>query len=326
MIFQNIEFHNVAELVPEGEGFHLLRIPSALREKVNASMQNTCRYGTGVELRFRLKGESADIRLSTAPTAGVRAACLFYGSIQAGWQTLIQPLSGEPTTLHITRPANMDVLKTISAEQHLPFDPEVFRLILPSCACQFYGVEGDVEPPRPEDVPVKTYLAYGSSITHGSLGLMMPYSYPFRIGQMLGCDSINLGFAGSAHMEKEVAEYIVSRKDWDFASVEMGINTVDSFTPEQFEERIDTFTSILASDSRPVFATSIFGYNSPGPQEKAECFRKIVRKYASDRLIFTEGLELLNNPAFISADLVHPSTEGLAQIAQRWSAIMKQHL
>jgi len=208
----------------------------------------------------------------------------------------------------------------------LPFDPELFRLVLPSARCLFEGVEGDIEPPRAADLPGKTWLAYGSSITHGSLGLMMPYSYPFRIAQKLGCDHFNMGFAGAAHLEKEVAEYIVSRKDWDFASVEMGVNMVGGYTPEQFEERVDAFTSILAQDGRPVFATDIFGHNIPNVQEKAELFRAIVRKYAQKRLIFTEGLELLNNPAFISEDLVHPSLEGLAQIANRWSTIMRSHL
>lgn len=327
MIFHNIDFHNIAELIPEGNAMRLIRIPSALREKVNPTMQNNaCLASTGAELRFRLKGPSADIRLRLEPSSGSPLACLYYGSVQAGWQTLIHPLSAEGSTIHIERPSNMEDIARISQEQHLPFDPELFRLVLPSARCLFEGVEGDVEPPRPEDLPARTYLAYGSSITHGSLGLMMPYSYPFRIAQKLGCDHFNLGFAGSAHLEKEVAEYIVSRKDWDFASVEMGINMVGSFTPEQFEERVDTFTSILAKDGRPIFATSLFGHNLPDSQEQSELFRSIVRKYAQERLIFTEGLELLNNPAFISQDLVHPSLEGLAQIADRWSAVMRSHL
>lgn len=327
MIYQNMDFHNVAELIPEGKAMRLVRIPHALRQKVNPAMRDVaCLTATGAELRFRLRGPGAKIRLRLEAFSGTPVACLYYGSIQAGWQTLIHPISEEGSTLHIERPANMEEIIRISREQQLPFDPELFRLVLPSARCLFEGVEGDIEPPRAADLPGKTWLAYGSSITHGSLGLMMPYSYPFRIAQKLGCDHFNMGFAGAAHLEKEVAEYIVSRKDWDFASVEMGVNMVGGYTPEQFEERVDAFTSILAQDGRPVFATDIFGHNIPNVQEKAELFRAIVRKYAQKRLIFTEGLELLNNPAFISEDLVHPSLEGLAQIANRWSAIMRSHL
>ncbi len=57
-------------------------------------------------------------------------------------------------------------------------------------------MKGKVEPPRSGDLPEKTYLAYGSSITHGSLGLIQPDSYAFRIAQQLGTDYLNLGFAG----------------------------------------------------------------------------------------------------------------------------------
>mgnify|MGYP002555374518 FL=1 len=49
----------------------------------------------------------------------------------------------------------------------------------------------------------------------------------FRNAQALGVDYLNLGFAGNALMEEEMANYLVSRRDWDFASVEMGINTTE---------------------------------------------------------------------------------------------------
>lgn len=91
--------------------------------------------------------------------------------------------------------------------------------------------------------------------------MVAPYTYPFRAAQKFNCDYLNLGFAGAAQMEKAMAEYLISRKDWDFASVEMGMNMVKSFTEEQFEERIKGFVEVLTRDDRPVFATSIFGFN-----------------------------------------------------------------
>lgn len=131
------------------------------------------------------------------------------------------------------------------------------------CAVIFAGVEGRTALPAADQLPQKTYLAYGSSITHGSLSLIQPDCYVFRNAQALGVDYLNLGFAGNALMEEEMANYLVSRRDWDFASVEMGINTterVKEFPLEVFEERIDRFTAVLARDPRPVFATSFFGY------------------------------------------------------------------
>jgi hypothetical protein len=110
--------------------------------------------------------------------------------------------------------------------------------------------------------------------------LIQPDSYAFRIAQQLGTDYLNLGFAGCALMEEEMAEYLISRKDWDFASVEMGINAVGEkrrLELAEFERRIDRFTQILAADPRPVFATSIFVFNGEdAEQELAEKLERLA--------------------------------------------------
>ena len=136
---------------------------------------------------------------------------------------------------------------------------------------------------------------------------------------------MNQGYAGSAFMEKPMAEYIVSRKDWTFASVEMGINMLKKpLSDAAYEKRIEEFMGILAADGRPVFVTDIFTHNGD-MQERTELFREIVRKHAEGtKLIYTPGKQLLSNPEYISADMTHPTGEGLSQIAERWSEIMRQ--
>ena len=326
MIFENIEFHNVEEMIRCEKGYQMLRIPSYVREQINpAARDEMSRFSTGVEIRFRLKGDSANIILSVDDNAEAQVAYIYYGSFQGGWQYSSKIIQNE-TKIIIPRHSDLSVLKEIAEAGSLPFDPEVVRIVLPYGSCYYVAVEGDVEPPLRSQLPRISYLAYGSSITHGSLSLAAPYTYPFRISQMLCCDYYNLGFAGSAHMEKVMAEYIVSRKDWAFASVEMGVNMLKpEYSLKLFEKRVREFIDILAKDPRPVFATSIFGFNGQD-QEKADKLRKIVKESASDKLIFTDGLELLNTSTYISADLIHPSLEGIAQISERWCAIMKDYL
>lgn len=325
MIFSNIEFHNVEEMIKCDKGYRMIRVPSQVREKLNPrAKDDTSFYSTGIELRFRLKGDSATVILSVNDNLEAQVAYIYYGSFQGGWQYSSKTINKE-TRITIPKNNNLDTLKEITNSRGLAFDPEVVRIVLPYGICYFVGIEGEVEPPLKEQLPKKTYLAYGSSITHGSLALAAPYTYPFRISQMLNCDYLNLGFAGSAHLEREMAEYIVSRKDWDFASLEMGINMLATYSYEEFEERVKIFTDILAADKRPVFATSIFGFTGPD-QEKADKFREIVRKHASDKFIFTDGLELLSDPAYISADLVHPTLEGIANISERWYHVMKNYV
>lgn len=322
MIAWNIDFHNVAELVPYQDGHIMHRVPADVRAHLNEGLrERSSWYATGVELRFRLRSDQAVIRLRTLPMAEAQVAHVYYGSMQGGWQNSSRLITTQATDLIIPRPGNPDQLTEIHRSCALPFSPEVVRVVLPYGSLVFLGIEGDVEPPRPEDLPERTYLAYGSSITHGSLALDMPHTYAFRIAQMLGCDYRNLGFAGTAHLEKEMAEYIVSRQDWDFASVEMGINMLLCFSLADFERRVDDFTAILAADPRPVFATSLFGFWGEH-QQKAAQMRQIVGKYAQERLHYIDGLELLDHPAYLSQDMVHPSLEGQDQIARRWQALM----
>ena len=59
---------------------------------------------------------------------------------------------------------------------------------------------------------------------------------------------------------------------------------------------------------------------------KAHQYRKIVEKYASESFLYTDGLELLNYPPYISQDLVHPSTEGIAEIVSEWLCVMKEYV
>ena len=173
-------------------------------------------------------------------------------------------------------------------------------------------------------------LAYGSSITHGSLALAAPYSYCFRVAQMMNCDYINLGFAGSAQMEEGMAEYIMSRKDWDFASFEMGINMID--LPEKlFEENVCRFTEAFTKEERPIFFTDIYGSNEQEPNQTTIIrYREIARqqflKHLSQKknAVYVSGLELLNNPSFLSQDLTHPSLEGIDEIAKNWFHVMSR--
>lgn len=326
MIFQNIDFHNVAQLTPEGDGWMMWRFPQELRPQLNTRLCNDIsHFNSGVELRFRIKGEGVTLLLRSMPELEAQVAHIYYGSFQGGWERSARMIGTEVTRVHIPAAANLDALRQISENAHLPYDPALVRVVLPYGTCIYLGCEGEVEPPLPGDTPAKTYLAYGSSITHGSLALSAPHTYAFRIAQLLGTDYLNLGCAGTAHLEEAMARHIVDRKDWDFASVEMGINMLGSFTAEDFEARVDRFTAILAADGRPVFATSLFHFNGDD-QAKGMAFRRIVRKYAEERLHFIDGLELLENPAFLAQDMVHPSLEGQEQIARRWSEFMKARL
>lgn len=327
MLFDGMEFHNVEEMKETEKGYALLRLPKSVREQMNDGVKNSL-ASTGVEIRFKMKSDTINLYLCADLAEEAQPAYIFYGSFQGGWQNSSRMIGTEKTKLTIKRPDNLRDLKRMTRELELGFDPEVVRVILPYVNCYYVGREGEVEVPEKEEMPDRVYLAYGSSITHGSLALAPVYTYPFRIAQKMNCDYINLGFAGSAYMEKVMAEYIVSRKDWDFASVEMGINMCnDNFTKEEFEERIQEFVPVLNRDSRPIFATDIFGCNRLERQEKVTQYREIVKKHTGGtKLVYTCGLDLLDNPAYLSQDDTHPSLEGIQEITENWLKVMKKYV
>lgn len=327
MDHQNIRFHNVEELEPVEGGWLLRRIGAAARARISPGVQENC-FATGIELRFTMPDGAVDLLLKTIPQAEAATAHIFFGSFQGGWEYSSKNIGADMTRIHIEYPTKLATLRRITAEKQLAFAPEVVRVVLPYVPVIFAGVEGRTALPTADQLPQKTYLAYGSSITHGSLSLIQPDCYVFRNAQALGVDYLNLGFAGNALMEEEMANYLVSRRDWDFASVEMGINTterVKEFPLEVFEERIDRFTAVLARDPRPVFATSFFRYLDEDT-DRTDKMRQIVRRYAAERLIFTDGLQLLDDETLISADGTHPDARGQEQIAARWSRIMAETL
>ena len=326
MIFDQMEFHNVEAMVWEEDGYKMSRLPRDVAKQLDQGLRdNTSFFSTGVEVRFRLTGEEVKLHFRAAPDEEAQTALIFYGSIQGGWQYSAKAIGEKETVITVKYPEELGKLEAISKQAKLPFSPRMVRILLPYGTCHYLGKEGDTEPPHKSDAPGECYLAYGSSITHGGMALMTPWTYPFQIACKFGMDYINQGYAGSAFMEKPMAEYIVSRKDWTFASVEMGINMLNNpLSDAAYEQRIKEFIEILAADSRPVFVTDIFTHNGE-KQERTELFRDIVRKHAEGtNLIYTPGKQLLCNPEYISADMTHPTREGIAQIAERWSEIMQR--
>lgn len=326
MIFDQMEFHNVEAMVWEEDGYKMSRLPRDVAKQLDQGIRdNTSFLSTGVEVRFRLTGEEVKLHFRAAPDEEAQTALIFYGSIQGGWQYSAKAIGEKETVITVKYPEELGKLEAISKQAKLPFSPRMVRILLPYGTCHYLGKEGDTEPPHKSDAPGECYLAYGSSITHGGMALMTPWTYPFQIACKFGMDYINQGYAGSAFMEKPMAEYIVSRKDWTFASVEMGINMLNNpLSDAAYEQRIKEFIEILAADIRPVFVTDIFTHNGE-KQERTELFRDIVRKHAEGtNLIYTPGKQLLCNPEYISADMTHPTREGIAQIAERWSEIMQR--
>lgn len=215
----------------------------------------------------------------------------------------------------------------------LDWDPHVLRVIFNRGVYRLIDVIGDVQPPKKSQTPEKTLLVYGSSITHGSNALSSPNTWPSVLAHHLNVDLINLGMAGSCHMEPEMLNYLARLGEdgqWDSAILELGINALD-WADEKIVPRVTNTLKQVAgrNPDKQIFVISPFYCHDDFKQGgKAEHWRErieeICKELAFPNVRYLNGKDLLGDMSLISADEVHPNIYGVAQIAQRLTDILKK--
>lgn len=333
MLFKNIELHNVAELEKNKKGFSMLRVPKKIENGINDMAKERNRINTGVELRFKAIDDKILLTLQADEKNDISVPMIYYGNIQAGWQESQKIICDKPTQIFIKKPDNIEYLKRIADDFNHSFNPEVVRVIMPAKKCSIIDVKGKCMPPSNEDVPQKKYLAYGSSITHGSLSVLSANSYAFKVAGHLNADLINLGYAGSAAMEACMADYIAERKDWSFATLEMGINVINNMEEKVFKDRVRYFISKIGSENplKPIVCIDMFYFSLDYENnKKADIYRKIVRQTVKEinlpNVSYINGKTLLKNMNYVSADLIHPTIKGMDEISVNLTRKLKRIL
>ncbi len=329
MIYHDVELYNIQELLDDGDaGKILCRIPNDLRLRLNDSAKSNAVATPGSEIRFNLTGDQAKITLRNTGEQAVPALVEVY---QGAFLVSVHVIGTEPTAVTVTRHPLTEQLSELSQEHHLSYDINLCRVILPwRPPCRLIGIEGNTTPPRPDQTPAMKYLAYGSSITHGNTAVRPTGSYAMRTAQFLDVDLISLGFGAGAHLERDMADYIAGRGDWDLASMEMGINLLGSIDTDEFERRVSCFIPTIAR-ARPdkwIFCIDVFPcrWDYMG-DPKADVFREIVRAQVQalnmPKLVHISGKQILTSLTGLSGDLVHPSPAGMEEMAQNLAQRMK---
>ena len=333
MEFKGITLHNVRELELNEEtgGYKMSRLPSA----VVASMHTHAYSASGVELRF--VPISDEVKIKIRAVGGASRVLVYYGSVLSGWKNLYKTIYTEPTEITIPKSKVLDKLALLSERGALPFSHEVVRVVLQNVQYEIFDVAGECRPPRPDELPKTKYLAYGSSITHGSLAGLYSNCYAARIAEGMDADNYNLGFAGSAWMEREVADYIAENIEFDFATLEMGVNVFNKIEPEELYERVLYFVERVAKShpNAKIFCTDIFGLCSDAvgannPESKINRSRKAVEdavtKLSLPNVIYTRGLDLMCGARWLSEDLTHPNLRGHEEIARNFIKVIKSNI
>lgn len=320
-------WHNFAERETAEDGsLRLSRVPVEMLPRMNDRVQRRAYSAAGSELRFRLGSDEARITLrrvpdpqnpvSNNPPAAILAG-VFRGDFQSAWIALDE---GD-TVVTVTRETRPEC-----APNRYRFHPELIRIVFPVMPeVRLVAVEGTLLPPQPDDAPAVKYLAYGSSITMGAFTPLGSATYPGVAGRELGVDVLNLGFGGGAHLEAEMGDWIVSRSDWSFASLEMGINLMGQVDTDEFRRRVRRFLKAFAEDThkRPVACLDLLphgGEFGDSPSPKVADFRRIVGEETAalrlERIRHVPYAPALARAADLSDDLLHPSAHAFETIGR----------
>jgi lysophospholipase L1-like esterase len=144
----------------------------------------------------------------------------------------------------------------------------------------------------------------------------------------LGVDVQNKGLSGSCHIESTAAEFIACGCEWDFATLELGVNMRATFTPEEFEKRARHIVARCtgAKPGRPVVLITIFQNAAhrliepdavTGRQEAFnQILRGIARECQSRDVHIIEGADIVDDLGCLGTDLVHPSDYGHARMGE----------
>lgn len=336
MVYKNIDIHNIAEIVEDEDGcIGWLRVPKHVYDGLYSDQgRNMCRGNTGVEFRFVMKGDSVTLKLRPTSKSGAVSFNVFFGGLQAGWQYYGEGgfVTRENPCIVINKPKDMETLKKISSDSGYDFDPEVVRVVINKGVFNLVDVEGDVCPPEKSQLPKKTILTYGSSITHGSNGLASSISWPSMVAHNLNADLINLGMAGSCGMEAEMMDYIASlgeKDEWTTAILELGINVL-AWDEEKIHSHVSNAITQIAgrNPDKGVYVVSPFYchndyYGNEDANKWRRCIEDIVKELAYPNVEYINGLDILGDVSGLSADEVHPNIYGINRMISRFTERIK---
>ena len=320
---RNIAYHNIAATTPcqenGSDGSQLWRISREVATTLSPRGQWMAQATLGGELRFVTDASHIEVQLSTR--VGDAEVLVFQGErlVQAGW---LQP--GQVTCLKLKPPERRIVSL---AEEPSRFAPQVWRVMLAGYHSVFHGLDSSstsIRLPQPEEQPITRWLAYGSSITAGSGSARCDLCYAQIAAQQLGVDVLNMGFGGSCHAEPELADFFADQMDWDFATLELGINMRDIFEPSEFEKRVGYMIDRLlnVSPQRPVVLISPFiAWGSEIQKNREAAYVTWMRQRVADdnteHLHFIDGHSILNEYHLLNADLVHPGAQAHTLMGHR---------
>lgn len=328
MTHDDILFHNVGEMVSEGGGLLLQRVPEATRQGMLEGGQMRAQQAANTELRFVAE---EPVRVTLSAPDGPILVREYRGDLQVFAR---HDVDREPTVVAINPEFGWLPGAADRPELRRAFHPRVVRLVAggaqPASRLIYHGTEGKHRLPASDELAPKTMLTYGTSITQGFNASQPHLTWPAVAARALGWDVINLGMGGACMCEKAIADHIAERGDWDLAVLSVSVNMSGS-SYDVFRERVGYLvgTVVGRNPGKPVVGITLYPFNRDmgfgclestetcgDPEKYRQILRDIVSETGGPDLYLLEGPEMLANCSDLGVDLLHPSDHGLIAIGQ----------
>lgn len=306
------------------------RLPAHARDLVSENLWNLSRSSTGMCITFVSDTKAIHIRreLASAQLGEHNFNnCAFsgfdlYADDHGQWRWIA-------TTPHSQAEASEYILV-----QDLP-GKHTYRMYLPlrnQLLKAEIGIDNGsslkaVSPRR--DKPI---VFYGSSIIHGAYASHAGLSHPSLLGRRLNKPIVNLGFSGSARMEKEVAALLGELDPAVYV-----IDPMPNMDAKMVQERAKTFlqhlrslrphTPFLLMEDAPKTNAWFFKEKMAENRQKWQEMRKIYKHLQDEgenNIFYLKGNHLFGTDNEASIDGIHPGDLGLTRMADKIYPLLRK--
>ncbi len=323
-----VEIHNaVPEYADHLNGWQLPRFPRAVRDAMSARGRWIAGLSSGVEVRFVVDGP--DFKVTLANTGEATDITVRRGSF---WHTKLHLEAGQTRCFLVSRPTGFGTVERVALTSG-KWDPDLWRLQFSNTDCALLDIDPlgyPMRPPKPQEKPSLRWLAYGSSITNADL-----QGYVFIAAQQLRADVLNKGMSGACHIEPATADWLASL-DFDFATLELGINMRGGYEPAEFEKRVRHLLKALRGRHPQAPLVLITHFLNRDHHVVGELSLAARHQLAYDTILLDihsssgdpnlhliEGTEILDDFSLLGADFIHPTWEGQARMGRNLADRLK---
>jgi hypothetical protein len=324
-----LEWHDAAALKVEGRAWQdtespFDRLPARALSLVTDSVRGLSKQSAGMAIRFKTDSGILRVRWSLGDPAYVMTHMAATGT--SGLDLYVKLADGQWAYAGTGRPdGGQDNEATFFEDR--PKAERTYLLNLPlfnRVTALSLGVAAGSSFETVRNAAGRSIVFYGTSITHGGCASRPGMTYPAIIGRALDCETVNLGFSGSARMEPEICDLL--------AELDPDVFVIDAL-PNMGSDPITERTLYLVRairKSRPSTPIILVGnityqkgraFGSDGNHERGlnaqlRAAYDQLRAEGVGKLHYLPGADLLGTDGEGTVDGAHPTDLGFSRMAQ----------